>query len=370
MTLRRASDNVLNENDTNNTANKAEAESLSKPKVESAATDSNDSARMTRSRRSKRDVSTDNRVLEAYVGYRSKKDIPVSRLQNVDKIDYTTESNPSASNDGNIYNNYISKLEKIEGGDSNTQRYRLTLKDGDSIPSGGKIVFVGAGYGSPISNVLTIGTESIGSVRAVDNADSYGASNKLKDRLDAATKIDDYIRIVEDMDKYDIRLSTLVFEFNKNFEKYDKNRVVEFALNKSNRVSVDGGLITREYIDGFPDSNGVNHKLLSGNKMTSYLLNPYDPSKYMTAGETITYVDKSNLTAGRLQSNNMRAGTNYAPVKDKPLYFDYIQVVIAKEPYIHEGVSNSNEPVLKAGDTFTTTLTENSLFTTTNKYKV
>lgn len=299
---------------------------------------------------------------------RRKKDIPVSGLHSVDKIDYTDGSNPITTNEGKIYNNHIAKLEKIEGGNSDTQRYRLTLKDGESIPSGGKIVFAGAGVGSPISSDLTIGTENVGSIRSTD---AYRTSNKLKDRLHATTKIDDYISIVEGVDKYDLPLSTLVFEFNKNFEKYDKNRVFEFALNKTNSRSIDSSLITREFIYGFPDSRGVDHKILSGNKIKSYLLNPYDPSKLMDAGETKIYVSKGQVDRDdRSRSNKISAGANVYKIDNKPFYFDSAHAIISKDLYIFDGDTSVTEPVLKAGDTFATTLSENSLFTTTGKYSV
>ena len=68
MTLRRSSDNVVNENA--DTENKAETDSLAESKVESSA---EGLARPTRSRRAKREVPADNRVLEAYVDDKTKK---------------------------------------------------------------------------------------------------------------------------------------------------------------------------------------------------------------------------------------------------------------------------------------------------------
>ena len=348
------------------------AESSSKPKEvsenssPSSTAVSTESSQPTRSRRGKRDVPVDNRVLDAFVDQGKKKEIPVSRLETVDKFDYTTSPNPSTANDGTIYNNYISKLEKIDGGSEGTQRYRLTLKDGDSLASGSKIVFAGVGFGSPISRDLVIGTEKVGTI---DSTNSMRNENKLKDRLKATTKIDDYISIVEGLDRYDIPLSSLVVTFNKNFEKYDKNRVVEFALNKSSYTNIDSSLTTRTYISGFPDSNGITHRLLDGNKMTSYLLNPYDSSKLMEIGETTVYVSKGNLPSNNTPTNKVSASTAYTYVT-KPFYFDTAYARVADNIYISNGNPNDSEPALKVGDTFKTTLSENSLFTPTSKYKV
>ena len=326
---------------------------------------SENSTSTTRSRRGKRDVSTDTRVLSAYVGYDKKKEIPVSGLKNVESFDYTSTPNPSTANDGSIYNNAISKLEKIDGGSSTVQRYRLTLKDGVVIPSDGKIVFAGVGFGYPDARDLVIGTEVIGTV-------GYSISDKenpLKDRLASVTKIDDYLRIIESSDRYDLPLTNLTMRFNKNFEKYDRNRVIEFSLTKDPWIRMGEDLTTREYTDGFPDSRGISHKEPESKRISSYLLNPYDPLRVMTTGEARTYVAKDTLSSSGTPSNAVVASVGYKSV-DKPFYLETVYAPAMNYLSVTNGDPNASEPVLRAGDTFKTVLSENSLFRTASTYKV
>ena len=320
----------------------------------------------TRSRRGKRDVSADNRVLSAYVAYDKKKEIPVSGLKNVESFDYTSTPNPSTTNDGSIYNNAISKLEKIDGGSSTVQRYRLTLKDGEVIPSDGKIVFAGVGFGYPDARDLVIGTEVVGTVGYL----SYrGNEDPLKDRLASVTKIDDYLRIIESSDRYDLPLMNLNMTFNKNFEKYDRNRVIEFSLTKNPLIRMGEDLTTREYTDGFPDSRGILHKEPESKRISSYLLNPYDPSKVMTTGEARTYASKNTLSSSGTPSNEVVASVGYKSV-DKPFYLETAYAPAMNYLSVTNGDPNASEPVLRAGDTFKTVLSENSLFRTASTYKV
>ena len=382
MTFRRASDEASNTNTAAESTGSKPAESRavndvsvtaeptteteSKP-AESNTERSADSstAQPTRSRRGKRDAPTDNRVLEVYVNGK-KKEILVSGLETVESLDYTVNSNPLTTNDDDIYNNQILKLEKIDGATSGNQRYRLTLKDGDAIPEGGKIVFAGFGVNPVVSTSLYVGAEKVGTV--TNGIHGLGA-NHAKERLDATTKIDDYINIFEGLEYYDLRSSNLTLTFNKNFEKYDRNRSIEFETQDDGLHYIDVDLNVRSDVEGFPDSKGHTHNSLLGKKIASVLLNPYDSSKLMTAGSARIFVSKHSVRSSLVRSNEVRASSQFTAVA-KPFYFDDVYVGAMGDIRIIAADPNASEPVLKAGDTFKTTLSDNSLFVTNSAYAI
>lgn len=366
MVLRRASDSDSADTESvefkpANSRDTSDSSTITDSTVERSS--DTDASRSTSSRRGKREVSVDNRVLSAYVNRSNKKDIPVSGLESVDSIDYTTNPNPSATNEGFIYNNLIAKLEKIDSASSNHQRYRLTLKDGEVMPENGKIVLSGAAFGYPISYTLVMGTETVGYVGVTDHNVPNNLTKKLKD----TTKIDDYIRIFENLDSYDIPLKSLEFTFNKNFTKYDRNRVVEFTLPKTADNQLDSSLTVRETMTGFLDSAGVSHGLRK--KVTPYLLNPYDAGRVMMLDKSNIYVSKSTLKSNDTLSKNAITTMTFNDAVNRPFYFDSAYVSVAKLAVL-DGDPSNPEPVLKIGDTLATILSENSLFTTTDEYKI
>ena len=69
----------------------------------------------------------------------------------------------------------------------------------------------------------------------------------------------------------------LVLRFNSEFSKLNRNRVVEFEINKDNSKLLDRSLIRRSDSvdsDGIFDSRGVRHE--SDKTLKSYIMNPYD----------------------------------------------------------------------------------------------
>lgn len=345
---------------------KLEEAPIEKPSNESSFTDrSNESAvtesnQPTRLRRSKRDVSGSSTPMRTYYSTTEYVTTDSSNVQEVDKIDYTTSKNPSPAEVGRgIYNNQIESIEQLPTNTPDAYRFRVKLKDGESIPDGGKLLLSSLGLKGPVSADLFIGTDKIGAIKTYS---AYYNPESITNRLNKIKDVDSYIALFESMKPTDQPLTSLVLEFNKNFSTYNKNRVVEFELNwsKYNVVNhlINSNESSKRVLIG---TNGVEHtpeKSLKG-----YLLNPYD-TKAITAGTIVNMVQIANPPYTFSYLNNLRVDTGWVGVT-KPYYFDDFFISAPKKFEVLNRDLSSSPIVGHANDTFKFEVPENSLFATT-----
>lgn len=345
---------------------KLEEASLDKQTFEGTLTDKSNEPTVSepnqsiRSRRGKRDVSGSSTPMRTYYSTTEYVTTDSSNVQEVDKIDYTTSKNPSPAEVGKgIYNNQIESIEQLPTNTPDAYRFRVKLKDGESIPDGGKLLLSSLGLKGPVSADLFIGTDKIGAIKTYS---AYYNPESITNRLNKIKDVDSYIALFESMKPTDQPLTSLVLEFNKNFSTYNKNRVVEFELNWS-KYNVVNHLINsnespKRVLIG---TNGVEHtpeKSLKG-----YLLNPYD-TKAITAGTIVNMVQIANPPYIFSYLNNLRVDTGWVGVT-KPYYFDDFFISAPKKFEVLNRDLSSSPIVGHANDTFKFEVPENSLFATT-----
>lgn len=235
------------------------------PKTEAVSTDS---AQSTRSRRGKRSTTeSPSSTIDLPLSY-GNVTLPMTfpSVTETTKIDYTTSSNPSLESDNSdkkVYNNQIESIEKVSTANKDSHRFRIKLKDGQAIPPGGKLVLATIGGGSPISKELVIGSETVGTV--TEYRPSIDGSKSFKDSLKSSTTVKEYVDTFEKMGANNLPVTSLVLEFNSNFSKYNVNRLVEFEINSNTTNLVDYSLVRKRGLSGSSnavvDSSGTSHTL-------------------------------------------------------------------------------------------------------------
>lgn len=313
-----------------------------------------------RSRRGKRDVSSSSIPMRTYYSSTEYVTTDSSNIQEVNKIDYTTSKNPSpVEADKGIYNNQIESIEQLPANNQDVYRFRVKLKDGESIPDGGKLLLSSLGLKGPVSADLFIGTDKVGAIK------TYSADynpDSITERLNNVKDVDSYIALFESMKPTDQPLTSLVFEFNKQFSAYNKNRVVEFELNWSKYNVVNRLIKSKDSANNvITGTNGVEHtpeKSLKG-----YLLNPYD-TKAITAGTTVNLVQLDSPPQTFSYANNLWISSDWVGVT-KPYYFDDFFISAPTKFEVLNRDLSSSPIVGHANDTFKFEVPENSLFATT-----
>ena len=324
----------------------------------------------TRSRRSKRDASSETKIVYVpRLGENNEIPMDTSNITEVSKIDYTNSKNPSpeSENSKGIYNNQIQSIEEIPALNDRSKRIRVTLKDGMSIPDGGSIVLATLGGKNPVSKDLIKDSETIGTVRSDELAydDPRGARYKLQN----AKTVDEYIRLFENLTFSQLPVKSYILTFNSNFSKLNLNRVVEFEIEDINLTLIDYSLIRKpeaEVGDNVViDSKGMKHTLRK--ELTSYLLNPYD-SKGISLGNNSTYVEFVRRPEVTRISNKLTLSSGYYR-PSKPIYFDTLYSPSFGGILVNNRDKNADSVVASKGDTFKFELSENSLFAT-SRYSV
>ena len=325
-----------------------------------------------RSRRSKRDVSRNIGTINVPYDYDNRISMDGSNLTEVSRIDYSNSNNPASEreNEKGIYNNQIESIEEIPANNKGAHRYRVRLRDGFVIPSGGKIVLATLGGGSPSSTSLIKGSDTIGSISELDY--NYREPSSMGSRLKNTTTVDEYISTFEGMVKEQQDVKGLVLRFNSEFSKLNNNRVIEFELEKKDFKIVDLSLIRRSDQDSSEsilDSKGVAHKLTK--MLKSYIMNPYD-SKIIPIDDVRNYITTLSPPKVTRVSNDvsMLVSTSSLHGDDGvPNYFDSVSAPYLSMFSVLNHDSISDKKVASIGDTFKFELPENSLFAT-SKYSV
>ena len=332
-----------------------------------SANSSDQPSTSTRSRRSKRDTSSEaNTVYVPRLGKDNEIPMNVSNITEVSKIDYTNSKNPSpeSENSKGIYNNQIQSIEEIPALNTGSKRIRVTLKDGMSIPDGGSIVLATLGGSSPISKDLIKNSETIGTVRRAELA--YDDPKGMRYKLQNAKTVDEYVRLFENLTSSQLPVRSYTLTFNSNFSKLNLNRVVEFEIEDDRLELIDYSLIrTREAEVGDKvviDSKGMNHTLRKD--LISYLLNPYD-SKSISLGSKSVYIDFVKRPKVTPISNELTLSSGYGN-PSKPSYFDTLYTPSFGSIRVNNRDKNADSVVASKGDTFKFELSDNSLFATSD----
>ena len=332
-----------------------------------SANSSDQPSTSTRSRRSKRDTSSEaNTVYVPRLGKDNEIPMNVSNITEVSKIDYTNSKNPSPEpeNSKGIYNNQIQSIEEIPALNTGSKRIRVTLKDGMSIPDGGSIVLATLGGSSPISKDLIKNSETIGTVRLAELA--YDDPKGMRYKLQNAKTVDEYVRLFENLTSSQLPVRSYTLTFNSNFSKLNLNRVVEFEIEDDRLELIDYSLIrTREAEVGDKvviDSKGMNHTLRKD--LISYLLNPYD-SKSISLGSKSVYIDFVKRPKVTPISNELTLSSGYSN-PSKPSYFDTLYTPSFGSIRVNNRDKNADSVVASKGDTFKFELSDNSLFATSD----
>lgn len=339
--------------------------------TESNKQDSVESSQPTRSRRGKRDVSgqnSDDAVGILTQKYRKDKVISVnlSNLTEVDKVDYSSSSNPSpvSENTANIYNDQIKSIEEIPTSNNNSVRIRITLKDGSTIPDGGKLVLGAIGLGRPQAENLLNGSDVIGTV--VQAEDNGSNPSYIRNKLKTATKVDDYIGSFESMSSKNLAISSYILTMNNKFSNLNLNRVIEFELEKPTTDLLDNSLVRREDVVAEDnvvfDSHGVKHKLRK--ELKTYLFNPYD-SKAISLGNVTGYVSFGTLPKPSPVNNKLYVSPGVSTIGN-PNYLDSVAAPSFSFLSVLNRDMNSDSVVARKGDTIKFTLSDNSLFATSS----
>ena len=330
-----------------------------------------ESSQATRSRRGKRDVSgqtSDDTVSILTQKYRKDKAISVnlSNLTEVNKVDYSNSSNPSpvSENTANIYNDQIKSIEEIPTSNTNSVRVRVTLKDGKTIPDGGKLVLGAVGLGRPQAENLLRGSDVIGTV--VQAEDNGSNPSYIRNKLKNTTKVDEYIDSFESMVSKNLAISSYILTMNNKFSNLNLNRVIEFELEKPTTDLLDNSLVRREDAVAEDnvvfDSHGVKHKLRK--ELKTYLFNPYD-SKAISLGNVTGYVSFGTLPKPSPVNNKLYASPGVSTIGN-PNYLDSVAAPSFSFLSVLNRDMNSDFVVARKGDTIKFTLSDNSLFATSS----
>ena len=341
----------------------------SSPKTEAVSTDS---AQPTRSRRGKRSTSeSPSSTIDLPLSY-GNVTLPMTfpSVTETTKIDYTTSSNPSLESDNSdkkVYNNQIESIEKVSTANKDSHRFRIKLKDGQTIPNGGKLVLATIGGGSPISKELVIGSETVGKV--TEYRPSIDGGKSFKDSLKSSTTVKEYVDTFEKMGANNLPVTSLVLEFNSNFSKYNVNRLVEFEINSNTTNLVDYSLVRKRGLSGSSnavvDSSGTSHTLEK--RFTSYLLNPYD-SKGIALDTTKSYISVNDAPKGTPVSNDLTIGMDWG-YATKPNYLDTVYTPATGSFKVSNRESSADSIIARKGSLLTYRLPDDSLFAT-SKYSV
>ena len=330
-----------------------------------------ESSQPIRSRRGKRDVSgqtSDDTVSILTQKYRKDKAISVnlSNLTEVNKVDYSNSSNPSpvSENTANIYNDQIKSIEEIPTSNTNSVRVRVTLKDGKTIPDGGKLVLGVVGLGRPQAENLLRGSDVIGTV--VQAEDNGSNPSYIRNKLKNTTKVDEYIDSFESMVSKNLAISSYILTMNNKFSNLNLNRVIEFELEKPTTDLLDNSLVRREDAVAEDnvvfDSHGVKHKLRK--ELKTYLFNPYD-SKAISLGNVTGYVSFGTLPKPSPVNNKLYISPGVSTIGN-PNYLDSVAAPSFSFLSVLNRDLNSDSVVARKGDTIKFTLSDNSLFATSS----
>ena len=288
--------------------------------------------------------------------------VPKEGRTPVSKIDYTTTENPMKKPVGNIYNNQIESIERLTNENEETQRYRIKLKDGEIIPSGGQIVLSTIGTLMPTSDELVLEHEKVGKIRYSYSFSSPTVVSEFRDKIESINKVDELISYVKNINRFDVPIKTVHLEFNKDFEKYNKNRIIEFSLRSISRIEL--GSVYSENENGSVIKNSKNIDENAQKNIQTFLINPFDDSKVINTANVPAGLFNYKINVPEKSNKFEASGRNY-PIYNKPYYLDKVSHSNMSSLIIRNGDTSITQPIIKSGTIFSAELPDNSLFTTT-----
>lgn len=339
-----------------------------------------ESSQPVRSRRGKRDVSGSD---ESSTGTIKLFDldgnndtlVPATGRKAVTVIDYTDGSNPQKAPVGGNYNNQISKIEILDPSESSSGRIRvrISLKDGETIPEGGKLQLASLGAIDFPDNRLLMNSTVVGLGYISDGNLNNKVSPKkeLESNLESATTVEGYLSILKGLKRFDYPVSMINLTMNSSFSSYDKNRVLEFEFNTVGSKTYDSLELKNKELssDGIYNSSGSQEKPLK--ETLGYLINPYDNSKIINLKPfkgSITVYTPSEDT--RIVKDKVEMSIKDSSDSFVPYFLTSTSLPALHGVEINGGVPSTTRNRLSVGDYFNTTLTSNSIFKPNIPHKV
>ena len=145
-------------------------------------------------------------------------------------------SNPNPNGDVDVEgtsNNAISKIEVLNE-TAEKIRLKISIADDFDISKGFKIA-ISNNLEIPFNEVLSFNGEKIGQI-------SNDSPNKIK-KPESFQTIDEYYNYLNNLDLSSVSIDKKI-AFNDNFKKYNKNRYIEFDVNKVQDKNISLDLLT------------------------------------------------------------------------------------------------------------------------------
>ena len=340
--------------------------------------DSAESSQPARSRRGKRDVSsneestTGNIKLFGLDGDNATL-VPATGREVVTAIDYTDGSNPQKAPVGDNYNNQISKIEILSTSSSGV-RVRVSLVDGETIPEGGKIQLASLGASSFTSNKLLLNSTVVGSGSISESSPNNKLSPRkdLESSLKSAATVEEYLSILKGLKRFDYPVSMINLTMNSSFSSYNKNRVLEFEFVTTSSSTYDSLKLKNKDLsrEGIYNSAGSLEK--PSKEVMGYIINPYDNSKIMNiksfrggASVNTPYED------GRVSDDTLKMSDSQSfGVHTLPYFLNSANIYPMQGLQIRGGVPSTTRNRLSAGDYVKTTLSNDSIFKSNISHKI
>ena len=147
-------------------------------------------------------------------------------------------SNPNPNGDVDsegTSNNAISKIEVLNE-TAEKIRLKISIADDIDVSKGFKIANTN-NLSIPFDEVLSFNGEKIGQIS------SDYSSNELQSPKDFQT-IDEYYNYLKNLDLSSVSIKSQKITFNDNFKKYNKNRYIEFDINKNQDKTIYLDILT------------------------------------------------------------------------------------------------------------------------------
>ena len=279
-----------------------------------------------------------------------------------------------------FYNGLIKSVELIPSSSSNRLRYRITLKDGEKVTNGGKLIFSFNGPLSMLPSPITMNGKNVGVVSTIKEF----TTTSTFDNLNSIKDVDQFIQTFEGFDSSKEPVSSVILKLHSEFSETTNDRVIEFEIERSS----DGvGLISDNPERGLVDSSGRTHS--KTRSVSASLINPYD-GKGVASGN----IDYSIHISPAIHRNVSSDVTTTGPAST-----DKLPVIIGNIPGIRPGTDGSkpwadaNVPgiravnsvgmkidssksgypsvdIIQAGDLFTVKLKDSKFLTFEHVYQV
>ena len=187
----------------------------------------------------------------------------------VNKVENTQTPSNEPDSEG-TYNSQIKSVESLtpdEHKPFDSYKYRMTLHDGYTIPTNGKITFYGSNDTNVAAKDLYDGNKKVGTI----TKEKVIAKNhqEVWNKFTNATTLKEAKSILDNASNAELAgYAKYTIKFNEEFAKFDRNRVVEFSLISDSSTSTTSTLPqgSDKWKDVFIKHEAPAQLLLNGNK--------------------------------------------------------------------------------------------------------